>query len=94
MALMVAEWPHDVIAAALFAAVALIHWGVNGWHDTSDQPTEDCGLGFFVSVLNTTTLQPGQRVEFTVRWELGREWLGSDVCFVVQQSSKDKPRAS
>lgn len=92
MALMVTEWPHDVIAAALFAAVALIHWGVDGWHDTSDPPTEDFGLGFFVSVLNTTTLKPGQRVEFTVRWELNREWLGRDVCFVVRQSSEDEPR--
>ena len=63
---------------------ALIHWGVDGWNDIMDQLTEDSGLGFFVSVLNTTNLQPGRSVEFTFRWQASEEWLGRDVRLVVR----------
>jgi glucoamylase len=71
-------------------APAVVRWGVDGWNDVSDQPAEESGLGFFVASLNTATLQPGQRVEFTVRWESG-EWLGRDISLLVRQASEDEP---
>jgi glucoamylase len=74
-------------------APALVRWGVDGWNDVSDQPTEESGLGFFPAILNTATLQPGQRVEFTVRWESGG-WLGRDISLIVRQPSEDEPGAA
>jgi glucoamylase len=68
----------------------LVRWGSDGWNGVSDQPTEESGLGFLAAVLDTATLRPGQRVDFTVRWESG-EWLGRDVSLVVQQPSDGEP---
>jgi glucoamylase len=68
----------------------LVRWGIDGWNGVSDQPAEESGLGFLAAVLDTATLRPGQRVDFTVRWESG-EWLGRDVSLVVRQPSDGKP---
>jgi glucoamylase len=62
---------------------AVVHWGVDGWSDIADQPTEDSGLGFFVAVLETGGLRAGQSVDFTARWEADAGWLGQDLHIAV-----------
>lgn len=57
---------------------ASIHWGVDGWQALADVATLDTRLGFHVADLDTSALQPGQRVDFTFRWQEGGAWAGSD----------------
>jgi len=81
--------PVDGLAAGTRLAVALprpatVHWGVDGWSNVKDCPTEDSELGFFVAILETGKLRPGQSVEFTVRWTEDGSWLGQDIRLIVR----------
>jgi glucoamylase len=75
--------PIDAIQAGLRLAIllprpALIHWGVDGWQDVRDLATIDSGLGFHVADLDTRSLKPSQRVDFTFRWQEPNAWVGDD----------------
>ncbi len=63
---------------------ALVHWGVDGWHDTADVPTQALpALGLHVAQLPTARLRAGQAVDFTWRREASGEWLGVDQRLVL-----------
>jgi glucoamylase len=57
---------------------ALIHWGIDGWQEVQDLASVDSGLDFQVADLDTRSLKPGQRVDFTFRWQESNVWVGSD----------------
>ncbi|MES1993246.1 MAG: glycoside hydrolase family 15 protein [Pseudomonadota bacterium] len=57
---------------------ATIHWGIDGWQAVADVATLDTQLGFHVADLDTRLLKPGQRVDFTFRWQEDNAWVGSD----------------
>ena len=57
---------------------AIVHWGVNGWHETRDVATVDTGLGVYVADLPTTKLHVGSRVDLTFYWPEVARWEGSD----------------
>jgi len=57
---------------------ALIHWGVDGWQDVRDLASVDSGLGFQVVDLDARSLRPGQRLDFTFRWQASNAWVGCD----------------
>jgi len=57
---------------------ALIHWGVDGWQDARDLASVDSGLGFQVADLDARSLRPGQRLDFTFRWQASNAWVGCD----------------
>ena len=66
----------------LLQAEARIHWGVNGWHNPQDCVAEDCDLGHFAR-LPTTSLKPGDSVQFTFFWPLSGHWEGRDFSISV-----------
>lgn len=73
--------------AALWICVpepSVVHWGVDDWHDVADAITQDGGLGVHVARLDTAALQPGQRIQFTLRARASGRWEGHDheVCVV------------
>jgi glucoamylase len=80
-------WPHapiDGFAAGARLAIALpepgtVHWGRDGWQMIEDTPTADTGLGFHVTVLDTASLAPGSRVDFTWRGQDGGAWTGRNI---------------
>ena len=57
---------------------ATIHWGIDDWQAVSDMATTDTPLGFHVAELDTQALKPGQRVDFTFRWQEDNAWVGAD----------------
>jgi glucoamylase len=58
---------------------ALVHWGVDGWHDTADVPTQALpALGLHVAHLPTARRCAGQAVDFTWRLRASGEWIGKD----------------
>lgn len=64
-------------------APALVHWGVDGWHDPADVPTQPTPLGLHVARLPTAALHAGQRIDFTWRYQSG-EWFGADRQVVLE----------
>ena len=75
-------WPHapiNAVPAGARLAVALpraamVHWGKSGWHDATDEPTSDSGLGFHVAPLDVSRFPPGEHVEFTWQWQETGAW--------------------
>ncbi len=61
----------------LLEAPALIHWGVNGWHNAQDSATEDWALGH-VTRLATASMKPGETLQFTFYWTEAGHWEGRD----------------
>jgi len=90
-------WLHAPIASMLAGqrlAIALprpavVHWGIKGWRETSDEPTGDSGLGFQVAALDVSRLLPGECVEFTWRWQETGAWQSRDYRITVQ--AEDAP---
>jgi glucoamylase len=84
-------WQHAPIAtmpAGARLAVALLEpsvarWGHDGWQETVEVRTQNTGLGFHVAVLDTTSLPPGSRVDFTWRRADNGEWCGHDAAVRV-----------
>jgi len=73
--------------AALFIAIdepAEIHWGVDGWQQVRDIATRDSGLGLHYAQLDTHTLRPGQRIDFTFRDTSTARWIGQDYTIAVE----------
>jgi glucoamylase len=64
--------------------LAVVHWGRGGWREAADQPTRDSGLGFQVATLDVGCLPPGERVDFTWRWQETGAWQGRDYRVVIQ----------
>ena len=75
-------WPHaaivsrrpDACLAIALPQPAIVHWGVDGWHSTTDTATHDTGLGFHVAVLEVANT----RIDFTWRWRDSSNWHGND----------------
>ncbi|MGE5241662.1 MAG: glycoside hydrolase family 15 protein [Bacteroidota bacterium] len=75
------------LGAALFIAVdepAVIHWGIDGWQNPRDITTRDSGLGLHYARLDTHTLRPGQRIDFTFRDTSTARWIGQDYTVTVE----------
>ena len=62
---------------------AVVHWGIDGWQDVKETPTQDTGLGLHAADLASASLRQGQRVAFTVRWCDSGEWAGRDYTVAV-----------
>jgi glucoamylase len=92
-------WPHAVIggfAAGARLAVALpesgtVHWGCDGWQRVTDTPTADTGLGFHVAVLDTASLAPGSRVDFTWRERESGAWAGRNIAVQILEGTPAGP---
>src|SRR5208282_3163935 len=81
--------PIDSMLAGQRLAIALprpavVHWGREGWHEVADQPTPDSGLGFEVATLDVGRLPPGERIDFTWRWQETSAWQGEDYRVAIQ----------
>ena len=63
---------------------AVIHWGVDGWQNATDTATRDSGLGLHYAQLDTRTLQPGQRIDFTFRDTASDRWTGRNYTITVE----------
>jgi glucoamylase len=61
----------------LLETPAIIRWGANGWLNAQDSTTEDCGLGHLVH-LPTTSMKPGETLQFTFYWPDADRWEGQD----------------
>ena len=78
-------WPHARIRqfpVGCRVVIALpqpgvVCWGTNGWQAITETPAEETGLGFYAATLNTSGMQTGERVDFTIRWVNGG-WIGAD----------------
>jgi glucoamylase len=75
--------PIDSMLAGARLAIALprpaiVHWGRGGWREVADEPSRDSGLGFHIAALDLSRLPPGERVEFTWRWQENGAWQGRD----------------
>ena len=81
--------PIDSMLAGQRLAIALprpavVHWGIKGWRETSDEPTGDSGLGFQVAALDVSRLLPGERVDFTWWWQETGAWQSQDYRITVR----------
>ncbi|MGD9615150.1 MAG: glycoside hydrolase family 15 protein [Alphaproteobacteria bacterium] len=84
-------WPHAPIGAvregAMFAVAlpfpSVVRWGRDGWRQISEVAAADSNLGFHVAVLDTASLPPGSRVDFTWRRQDNSEWAGRDIAIMV-----------
>ncbi len=61
----------------LLRAPFTLHWGVNGWQNAQDAPSEDWGLAHLVT-LPTRNLQAGENIQFTIYWQDSGRWQGED----------------
>ncbi len=57
---------------------AMIHWSINSWNDTQDNPTHDTGLGVHFVDLPTEKLSSGSILLFTFYWIDQNRWEGRD----------------
>ena len=57
---------------------AMVHFGIDGWQQITDAPTEDTGLSLQALALPSAGLTEGARIDFTWRWTDGGEWAGQD----------------
>jgi glucoamylase len=58
---------------------ALVHWGVDGWHEVTDVPTQPLpSLGLHIARLPTAALRDGQAIDFTWRRQTCSQWTGVD----------------
>ncbi|MGA7180024.1 MAG: glycoside hydrolase family 15 protein [Thiobacillaceae bacterium] len=73
----------QTLRVGLFEA-GTIHWGVDGWNLIQDTATQDTGLGLHVAELETSTLRPGQRIDFSFRRVGSGEWSGRDYTVAVE----------
>ena len=79
-------WPHapigDMRAGARLAVCtplpAIIRWSTDGWRDVIETATQDSGLGFSATLLDTAALPPGGAVDFTLRWAADGTSIGKD----------------
>ncbi|HVC50567.1 MAG TPA: glycoside hydrolase family 15 protein [Stellaceae bacterium] len=92
-------WPHAAITtvpagaslAIALDAPATVHWGHDGWHSVADVETVDTGLGFHAATLDTASLAPGTRVDFTwLRRDTGT-WHGSDEAVEIAARPESTP---
>ena len=65
-------------------APAIVHWGVNGWHEVRDTPTVDTTLGVYVCDLPVQGLPARSRIDFTFFWPQTNSWEQADFCVVVK----------
>ncbi len=61
----------------LLQAPFLVHWGIDGWKEIRDTPSEDWGLAH-LAVLPLQELPAGSTVQFTIRWGERGDWMGED----------------
>jgi glucoamylase len=74
----ISSWRPGACLAIALPRPAVVHWGRNGWRSISEDPTGETGLRFHVAVLDTESLLPGARIDFTWRWQDTGEWHGCD----------------
>jgi glucoamylase len=84
--------PVQTIAAGQTLRIALlepstIRWGIDGWQSMQETATLDTGLGIHVAELETGTLRPGQKINFTSRRVDTGEWLGRDATIEVERGA-------
>lgn len=63
---------------------AVIHWGIDDWQNARDVTTRDGGLGLHYAQLDTQTLHPGQRIDFTFRETSTARWAGQNYVITVE----------
>lgn len=57
-------------------APATVHWTIDNWKTTHDDPTHDVGVGVFFVDLNIPDTPCGTNVEFTFYWHHTDTWEG------------------
>jgi glucoamylase len=67
----------NVLRIELLAA-ATIHWSSDGWRSIRDTRTRDSGVGVHFADLDTSELEIGAEVVFTIRWLAEQRWDGTD----------------
>jgi glucoamylase len=66
---------------------ALVHYGIDGWQQAGDVPTQDSGLGLHVADVPTTTLRTGQALDFTFLRTASKRWEGRDYRIDVRDAA-------
>jgi glucoamylase len=59
-------------------AAGVVHWTFSQWQDAADSDTHDSGLGTHFVDLDTSSLDAGRSVVFTVFWKDGERWEHTD----------------
>ena len=67
----------------LLPAPFTVHWGIDGWQDPIDTPSEDWDLGH-VAILPTQKMAPGTTLQFTFYWRDTGQWQGEDFSITLQ----------
>lgn len=67
----------------LFPTPFMVHWGVDGWQDPTDTPSEDWDLGH-VAIVPTQKMAPGTTLQFTFYWQDSGRWQGEDFRITLQ----------
>jgi glucoamylase len=82
----IASFPAGATLVIALDVPAILHWGYNGWQSVQNVPTIETGLGFFAAALDTGTLPPGMRIDFTWRRQDTGEWRGRNEAVEVTHS--------
>jgi glucoamylase len=67
-----------------------VRWGVDGWRDMQDVPTQDIGLGVHIARLVAHDLRIGQRIFFTYQSTQTGAWVGHDYTVSVRADTHSK----
>ncbi len=67
----------------LLSSPFTVHWGIDGWQDPIDTPSEDWDLGH-VAILPTQKMAPGTTLQFTFYWRDTGQWQGEDFSITLQ----------
>lgn len=62
----------------VLARPAIVHYGFDGWQRIADAATIPNSLGVHALEIDTSRLEPGQRLNFTFRYPPGDDWAGQD----------------
>jgi glucoamylase len=63
---------------------ATVHWSFDNWKTVTDTHTRDTKLGMHVVDLSTEKIPVAQSIVFTLRWDAGARWEGTDYTVVIE----------
>lgn len=75
--------PHGKTLRLELPSAAMVHWSSSHWQDATDTRTRESGLGTHIVELDTSALDVGRSVVFTIFWMDGERWEHTDFAIEV-----------
>ncbi len=76
--------PAGAILRIQLHSPARVHWSVDDWVTSHDDPTRDTGLGIYLFDLPRKEFHPGIKIVFTFYWPETHRWEGENFFVIVE----------